>query len=161
MLSSVRSVHFSIVLLCLLAIGSLTSGCATMANTDQQISVYTMPDGADVVIGEIKGVSPMSATVPGGYAIPQSIQVSKEGYQSQTVTVQRGFRISSLVTDILPGLFLAGIPLIVDLATGDFHYVANTSYTIRLVPVATGANTPTPPGSQAVGQIGLGRYDLR
>jgi hypothetical protein len=158
MLSCVR---FSIVLLCLLAIGSLTSGCATMANTDQQISVYTIPHGADVVIGEIKGVSPMAATVPGGYAIPQSIQVSKEGYQSQTVTVQRGFRVSSLVTDLFPGLFLAAIPLMVDLATGDFHYVANTSYTIRLVPVATGANTTTSPAAQAVGQIGLGKYDLR
>lgn len=159
MLSSVR---VSLVMLCLLIIGGLSGGCATMANTDQQISVYTIPDGADVVIGEIKGVSPISATVPGGYAIPRSIQVSKEGYQSQTVTVQRGFRVSSLVTDLFPGLFLAGIHLIVDLATGDFHYVANSSYTIRLVPVATGANTTTPsPAPQAVGQIGLGKYDLR
>lgn len=136
MLSSVR---FSILMFCLVCLGSLVSGCATMANTDQQVSVYTIPDGADVVIGEMKGVSPMSAIVAGGYAIPHSIQVSKEGYQSQTVTVQRGFRTSSLVTDIVPGILLAFIPLIVDLATGDFFYVANTSYTVKLVPVATGA----------------------
>lgn len=159
MLSSVR---LSIVLLCLLVIGSLASGCATLANTDQQVSVYTIPDGADVVVGDNKGVSPMSVTVPGGYSIPHSIQVSKEGYQSQTVTIQRGVRTSSLVTDIVPGILLALIPLIVDLSTGDYFYVANTSYTVKLVPVATGANGSAPaPTSQAVGQIGLGKYDLR
>ena len=98
MLSSVR---FSIVMLCLLAIGSFVGGCATMANTDQQIAVYTIPDGADVVVGDNKGVSPMSVTVPGGYSIPHSIQISKEGFQSKTVTIQRGFRTSALVTDIL------------------------------------------------------------
>jgi len=157
MLSSVR---FSIVLLGLLVIGSLASGCATLANTDQQVSVYTIPDGADVVVGDNTGVSPMSVTVPGGYSIPHSIQVSKEGYQSQTVTIQRGVRTSSLVTDIVPGILLAFIPLIVDLATGDFFYVANSSYTVKLVPVATGANTsaPTPTNSA---QIGIGKYDLR
>ena len=136
MLSSVR---VSLVMLCLLIVGSVLSGCATMANTDQQVAVYTIPDGADVVIGDNQGVSPMSVTVPGGYSIPHSIQISKEGYQSQTLTVQRGFRTSSLVTDIVPGILLAFIPLIVDAATGDFFYVANTSYTVKLVPVATGA----------------------
>ncbi|MBU6482858.1 MAG: PEGA domain-containing protein [Nitrospirae bacterium] len=159
MLSSVR---FSFVMLCLLVVGSFVSGCATMANTDQQIAVYTIPDGADVVVGDNKGVSPMSVTVPGGYSIPHSIQISKEGYQSQTVTIQRGFRTSSLVTDILPGILLAGIPLIVDLSTGDFFYVANTSYTVKLTPVATGANGSAPaPTAQAVGQTGLGKYDIR
>lgn len=150
-------VRFVVLMLCLTGLGS---GCATMANTDQQVSVYTIPDGADIVIGDNKGVSPMSATVPGGYSIPHSIQISKEGYQSQTVTVQRGFRTSSLVTDILPGILLAFIPLIVDVATGDFFYVANTSYTVKLVPVATGAHTgaPTPTDNA---QIGMGKYDLR
>ena len=147
---------------CLLVIGSLASGCATMANTDQQIAVYTIPDGADVVVGDNKGVSPMSVTVPGGYSIPHSIQISKEGYQSQTVTVQRGFRTSALVTDVLPGLFLAGIPLIVDLSTGDFWYVSNTSYTIKLTPVATGANGSVPASTaQAASQTGPPKYDVR
>ena len=145
MLSSVR---VSILMVCLLlSLGSLVSGCATMADIPQNISVYTVPDGADVTIGEIKGISPMSATVPGGYAIPQSIQVSRDGYQSQTIGVQRGFRMSSLILDIFPGVFAAFIPLIVDAATGDWFYIANSSYTVRLVPVATGANgngaTPT------------------
>jgi PEGA domain-containing protein len=116
MLSSVR---FSIVMLCLLGLGSLVSGCAAMADIPQTISVYTVPDGADVTIGEIKGISPMSATVPGGYAIPQSIQVSKDGYQAQTIGVQRGFRTSSLILDIFPGIFAAFIPLIVDAGDGE------------------------------------------
>lgn len=111
-------------------------GCATMANIDQQIQVTTIPDGADVTLGNIKSVSPMSATVPGGYSIPQSIQIYKEGYQSQTVSVQRGFRTSALIQDIFPGVFIAFIPLIVDAISGDWWYVANSSYTIRLVPVA-------------------------
>jgi len=152
-------VRFVVLMLCLTGLGS---GCATMANTDQQVSVYTIPDGADVVIGDNKSVSPMSVTVPGGYSIPHSIQISKEGYQSQTVGIQRGFRTSAVVTDILPGILLAFIPLIVDAATGDWFYVANTSYTVKLTPVATGANGTAPaPTSQAVGQLGLGKYDLR
>lgn len=111
-------------------------GCATMANIDQQIAVTTIPDGADVKLGNITSVTPMSATVPGGYSIPQTIQVSKEGYQPQTVSVQRGFRTSALVQDFFPGLLLGPIPLIVDAITGDWWYVANASYTIRLIPIA-------------------------
>lgn len=148
-------------LLCLaLCFGTLLTGCATMANTDQQVSVYTIPDGADVVIGDMKGVSPMSATVPGGYSIPHSIQINKEGYQSQTFSIQRGFRTSALVTDILPGILLAFLPLIVDAATGDFWYVANTSYTVKLVPVATGANGngTTPNGNVATSPV---KFDIR
>ena len=143
-----------------LCLGSILTGCATLAHTDQQVSVYTIPDGADVVIGDNKGVSPMSATVPSGYSTPHSIQISKEGYQSQTVTVQRGYRTSAIVTDIVPGILLALIPLVVDLATGDFVYVSNTSYTVKLVPVATGSNgtSPTPTSSAA---IGLRKYDTR
>ena len=111
-------------------------GCATMANIDQQIAVTTIPDGADVTIGTIQSVSPMSATVPGGYFIPQTIQVMKEGYQPQTVSVQRGFRSSALIQDIFPGVFLGFIPLFVDAISGDWWYVANSSYTIRLTPIA-------------------------
>lgn len=111
-------------------------GCATMANIDQQIAVTTIPDGADVRMGDITSVTPMSATVPGGYGIPQSIQISKEGYQPQTVSVQRGFRTGALVQDFFPGLLLGPIPLIIDAITGDWWYVANASYTIRLIPIA-------------------------
>jgi hypothetical protein len=107
-----------------------------MANIDQQIAVTTVPDGADVTIGNIQSVSPMSATVPGGYFIPQTIQVKKEGYQPQTVSVQRGFRSSALIQDIFPGVFLGFIPLFVDAISGDWWYVANSSYTIRLTPIA-------------------------
>jgi hypothetical protein len=46
----------------------------------------------------------IARSVSGGYAIPQSIQVSKEGYQAQTIGVQRGFRTSSLILDIFPGV---------------------------------------------------------
>ena len=111
-------------------------GCATMANIDQQIAVTTIPDGADVRMGDITSVTPMSATVPGGYGIPQSIQISKEGYQPQTVSVQRGFRTGALVQDFFPGLLLGPIPLIIDAITVDWWYVANASYTIRLIPIA-------------------------
>lgn len=111
-------------------------GCATMANIDQQIAVTSIPEGADVRMGDITSVTPMSATVPGGYGIPQTIKITKEGYQPQTVAVQRGFRTSALIQDIFPGLFLGPIPLIIDAITGDWWYVANASYTIRLIPLA-------------------------
>jgi hypothetical protein len=106
-----------------------------MANIDQQVSVTTQPDDAHVTLGSITGTSPMSATVPGGYGIPQMIQVTKEGYQPQTIAIQRGFRTSHLVQDFLPGLLLGPIPLLVDAITGDWWYVANTNYHVRLHPI--------------------------
>ena len=129
---------------CVLILALFVSGCATQASIPQQISVVTIPDGADVIIGDIKGVSPMSATVPGGYSTPQMIQINKDGYQSQTVGVQRGFRTSALIMDIFPGIFLAFIPLIIDAITGDWFYVANSSYTVRLQP-NPGSNSSTTP----------------
>jgi PEGA domain-containing protein len=125
-------------------------GCATMANIDQQVSVTTQPDDAQVTIGSIAGTTPMSATVPGGYSIPQSIQVTKEGYQPQTVSIQRGFRTSHLVQDFLPGLLLGPIPLLVDAITGDWWYVANTNYHIKLHPI---------PG--VVGSAPISRQEVR
>ena len=118
---------------CLIAL--FLGGCATMANIDQQIAITSQPDGADVRLGSITGVTPMTATVPGGYSIPQSIQITKEGYQPQTVSVQRGFRTSALIQDIFPGVFIAFIPLIVDAISGDWWYVANSSYHVRLQPM--------------------------
>lgn len=118
---------------CLIAL--FLGGCATMANIDQQIAITSQPDGADVRLGSITGVTPMTATVPGGYGIPQSIQVTKEGYQPQTVSVQRGFRTGALIQDIVPGILLGPIPLIVDAISGDWWYVANSSYHVRLQPL--------------------------
>ena len=126
---------------CLIAL--FLGGCATMANIDQQIAITSQPDGADVKLGSITGVTPMTATVPGGYSIPQSIQITKEGYQPQTVSVQRGFRTGALVQDIFPGIFIAFIPLIIDGITGDWWYVANSSYHVRLQPMQ-GTSTVRP-----------------
>lgn len=121
----------------------LVAGCATMANIDQQIAITSVPDGADVKIGNMSGTTPMTVTVPGGYGIPQAIQIYKEGYQPQTVAVQRGFRTGALVQDIVPGILLGPIPLITDAITGDWWYVANSSYNVRLQPLA-GSNTVRP-----------------
>lgn len=112
-----------------------------MANIDQQISVTTQPDDADVPLGSITGSTPMSATVPGGYSFPQSTQVSKQGYQSQTIAIQRGVRTSHLVQDFLPGLLLGPIPLLVDAITGDWWYVANTNYHVTLHPIPTAVSS--------------------
>jgi hypothetical protein len=142
-----RSTLFLILLIVLPTIFS--GGCATMANIDQQVSVTTQPDDANVTLGSITGTTPMSATVPGGYGIPQMIQVTKEGYQPQSVAVQRGFRTSHLVQDIFPGLLLGPIPLLVDAITGDWWYVANTNYHVKLHPLA-GSVSSAPASRQEV-----------
>jgi hypothetical protein len=82
----------------------------------------------------------MSVTLPTGYGIPQSFHIQKDGYQGQTVGIQRGFRTSALVQDIFPGCFLAFFPLFVDVLTGDWFYIANTSYHVRMIPLQAGAN---------------------
>lgn len=142
-----RSTLFLILLIGLPTIFS--GGCATMANIDQQVSVTTQPDDANVTLGSITGTTPMSATVPGGYSIPQTIQVTKEGYQPQSVAIQRGFRTSHLVQDIFPGLLLGPIPLLVDAITGDWWYVANTNYHVRMHPLMHSASS-TPASRQEV-----------
>ncbi|MBI4401486.1 MAG: PEGA domain-containing protein [Nitrospirae bacterium] len=113
-------------------------GCATMATVDQQVSITSDPPGADVKIGGLSGTTPMSVTLPTGYAIPQAFHIQKDGYQPQTVGIQRGFRTSALVQDIFPGMLLAFVPLFVDAITGDWYYIANTSYHVRLLPVPGG-----------------------
>ena len=120
----------------------LASGCATMAAYEQQVSVTSDPPGANINIAGISGSTPMSATLPTGYSIPSNFQIHKDGYQPQTVSVQRGFRTSALLQDIFPGMFLGFLPLFVDAITGDWWYVANTSYHVRLHPLA-GAGTGT------------------
>jgi hypothetical protein len=122
-----QSVYTLLLLACL-------SGCATMASIQQTVSITSDPPGAEVNIAGISGITPMSATVPSGYGTPSSFQISKAGYQPQTVGVQKGFRTSALVQDIFPGILLGPVPLLVDAVTGDWYYVANTSYHIRLHP---------------------------
>src|SRR5918994_6644872 len=98
----------------------ILAGCATMAAHEQQVSVTSDPVGANVVIGGISGSTPMSATLPTGYSIPSNFQINKDGYQPQTVSVQKGFRSSALLQDIFPGVFLGFLPLFIDAITGDW-----------------------------------------
>lgn len=119
---------------CMAAALAFLTGCATMANNNQQVSIDSKPDHADVMIGKMTGVTPMAAGVPGGWGIPRYITISKDGWQGQTMAVARGFRTSDLILDILPGLLLGPFPLLIDLMTGDFYYVSNTSYYARLLP---------------------------
>jgi hypothetical protein len=132
-----------------LLIALCLGGCATMASIQQQVTITSDPSGADVNIGSIAGVTPMSATLPSGYAIPGSFQVSKAGYQPQALGVQKGFRTSALIQDIFPGFLLGPLPLLVDAITGDWWYVANTSYHIRLHPVAGFGSIEKAPASDA------------
>ncbi len=120
---------------CMAVALAFLTGCATLANNNQQVNIDSKPDHADVTIGKITGVTPMAVGVPGGWGIPRSIEIGKEGWQGQTVAVARGFRTSDLILDILPGLLLGPFPLLIDLMTGDFYYVSNTSYYVRLNPV--------------------------
>lgn len=124
---------------------TLVAGCATMSSVDQQIAINSKPEDADVKIGEMSGVTPMTVTVQSGYSLPKQFTISKDGYQPQTVPIQRGFRTSALIQDIFPGIFLGFIPLIVDAITGDWWYVANSSYNVRMQPMSAA----TPPSTAA------------
>ena len=123
-----------------LLIALCLGGCATMAAYEQQVSVTSDPAGANVTIGGISGSTPMSATLPTGYSIPSNFQIYKDGFQPQTVSVQKGFRTSALLQDIFPGMFLGFLPLFIDAITGDWWYVANTSYHVRMHALAGGGH---------------------
>ncbi len=115
------------IIIACVALALLSSSCATIFHgTSQQVSIDSDPPGANVRMGPFTGKTPMTVTLSKGHEYP--IQVTKDGYQEQVTSLQKGF-------DGLAALNLIFIPgWIIDIASGAaFEYDPDT-YSVTLAP---------------------------
>jgi hypothetical protein len=106
------------------------SGCATiLKGTTDHITVVTDPPGARVSVnGEDKGVSPV--TFPIASDQTASIQVTKDGYQTEEVENEPTERSGYALWDVARGL----IPLLIDRSDGAVMGHETTTTAVHLKP---------------------------
>jgi hypothetical protein len=136
---------------CLVVCMFLTCSCATMLKgTTDQITIISDPPGAQVTSNDSPvGVTPVSFTVPSKKDL--NIEVSKAGYQPQTMQNEANFRwgyeIWAFLAYIIPG--------VVDCADGAAWGHDDLVMTTHLEPVAQPAAAPStvPPVAAAPAAI--------
>ena len=96
-----------------IALIPLLAGCATVLKNEREpIAVDSQPGGADAVIACNDGTHAIGIT-PGRVTIPRKadgcvLSISKEGYRTRTVKLERGFNAAYWSNfALLPGLSLA------------------------------------------------------
>ena len=103
------------------------SGCATIfVGKNQTVSFNSKPEAASVKVGPFSGTTPYTTKIPKnkGYLI----EYSKEGYQRETMELEKRFDPVYLVNILFwPGL-------IVDLATGAMFKYDPAIYRAELEP---------------------------
>jgi hypothetical protein len=113
----------------LLCLSTLHSGCATLfSGTNQPISIQSQPAGADVQINGMQmGMTPCQVVLKRGAT--QMLQVSKNGYEPQTVMLGTKFNGWFIANLVFGGI----IGMIIDLATGAYVWVDPEFVMVRLV----------------------------
>jgi len=106
-------------------------GCATIfSGSTDEIFFTSDPSGAKVSVnGKERGATPVTLTLKKSRVY--SFTFAKEGYLPKTLDVSYHFTAGWLILDIITGF----IPAVVDLITGDWHSLDESSYKAVLVPV--------------------------
>jgi hypothetical protein len=116
----------------------ISSGCATIIHgTTQDIGITTDPLGADLLVdGKDRYKSP--ATITMSRKDPHIVEVSKEGYQKETINIKQTM---SLVTagDVFAG---GAIGYAIDAATGAQCQLVPENVDVHLQPLTAQAVTP-------------------
>jgi hypothetical protein len=124
----------SILIIIILAI---SSGCATIIHgTTQDIGITTDPSGAEIVVdGRERYKSPIKITMK--RKDDHIVEVSKDGYQKETVNIK------SVVSGAVAGNIIAGglIGWGIDAASGGQYRLVPENVDIRLRPLITQAST--------------------
>lgn len=135
-----------------------TSGCGAMfKGTSQAISINSDPNQAHVTItpvkkkGSVKG-GPYTVITPGSITLDKksgySVQVEKEGYETQVISVIRKPDSASVTMDILWVILLAPylffIPLVIDGPTGAWYNLEPNSINVILKPGNVDGGTVSP-----------------
>ncbi len=134
----------------LIIVASFFTGCASiMSGTTQSIAIDSDPKGATVTVGEektqngktIMAVSHIAGVTPLTVAISRKdgmIALSKEGYKTQQVELQRGYNAWLWGDVVLTSLLSTSI----DTSTGAWHEYKPGQYMITLVPANAPVNKP-------------------
>ncbi len=141
-----KSAGFVTVLALVLAF--LQAGCATLLKgSNEQVMITSHPSGANVSInGQQEGTTPYVTNVPSSENL--KIEISKAGYQTDTVTDDTSFRWGYEIWSFIEWV----IPLGIDMADGaawghDQTMVATHLEPVAQSPASTESQASTPAGA--------------
>ena len=121
---------YRLIVFALVSVASIAMmSCATLFSPKKnpQVLIQTNPVDAEVYInGEFSGNTPLVQKL--SHKETYSISVEKEGYRPQRRFIRPRLGVGWIILDILGGL----IPIIVDVATGDWFELDEESLTILL-----------------------------
>jgi hypothetical protein len=125
------SIRRKVLILLLLSIFFTYTGCATLfSGGHDEISLSSEPIGAKVLVnGMNRGKTPIMLNLKKGKEY--QIEFVKEGFETRNLTLSYSLGAGWLILDILFGL----IPIIVDVATGDWNGFDYDAYKANLDPV--------------------------
>ncbi len=117
----------------------MSSGCATiMHGTTQDIGITTDPFGADLLVdGKDRYKSP--ATITMSRKDPHLVEVSKDGYQKETINIKQTMSLAT-AGDVLAGGLIG---YAVDAATGAQCQLVPENAHVHLRPLTDQAVTPS------------------
>ncbi len=119
---------------------SLTS-CATLVNgRTQAIPISSSPDGAEVTVGALHGVTPVTMILT--RAQGHVVEISKSGYAPASVTLERSIS-GWVVGNAAFGLLGVAIGSGIDAGTGASHTLMPKQVHVTLQPQVT----PLPPAA--------------
>ena len=112
----------------------LLSGCATLFGSDTKIiSFGSRPEAAEVLIdGASYGTTPVSLELNNHES--HVVVFRKEGYRDITCNLDASVETTWVILDVLGGL----IPLVVDVATGNWKGIQQESCDVDMVPSSLG-----------------------
>ena len=119
-----------IIIVSLLIVALLTSGCATiLAPNRRPLEVASQPQGAEVLInGEYMGRTPVRVKLKPNKSY--TIEFRKQGYETATRFVSTEIAAGWLILDLVVGVF----PVVVDAITGAWYKLDQKSVDAYLMP---------------------------
>lgn len=104
------------------------TGCATVfGKSSKDILIISDPPGAEIKInGASYGKTP--ATIPLKKDSSYLVEISKEGYHSQTAQIRSELGVGWLILD----LFSGAVPIVVDAITGDWKKLSPQNVSVSL-----------------------------
>jgi len=111
------------------------SSCATIfkGSTDE-VNISSDPSGAKIYInGQYMGETPMPIELKSNKSY--TIEFRKNGYENKTVLVNNEIGAGWIVLDVIFGI----VPVIIDAATGNWHYLTPENVTAALEEQSVGS----------------------
>lgn len=143
---------FPLTLLVAAAVASalFLSGCATLfSGTSQDVRIESTPADASVAVeGRERGTTPITVEVKRPEkGDPPEITIDKEGYQEQTLMLDKKFNMVTLLNVINPFNYALGVPVLgfgIDWYTGALWKYPPEEYTVELTSGRASSMAPPP-----------------